>query len=260
MVSAAAGLARHGFLPVVNSFASFLCARANEQIYNNTGEGSRIIYACHYAGLIPAGPGKSHQSIRDISLLGALPRMVILQPANSAETRMVVDYAIDEATENVAIRLAIGPCPRTIVLPSDYRLAPGRGVSLTQGSHAALFAYGPVMLHEALSAAEGLAERGIGVRVINMPWLNRLDREWFAQTIADVPAIFVLDDHAPVGGLGDFLLNELVLVEHPLSKSFRKLAVEGEPACGTPVEALRHHRLDGASLERRIEDALARAR
>jgi transketolase len=260
MVSMAGGLARHGFLPVVNSFASFLCARGNEQIYNNTGEGSRIVYACHYAGLIPAGPGKSHQSIRDISLLGALPRMVIVQPSNSAETRMMVDYAVDDATENVAIRLAIGPCPRTIALPPSYRLVPGRGLMLSAGQHAALFAYGPVMLHEALSAAELLAERGIGVRVINMPWLNRLDREWFAQTIAELPAIFVLDDHAPVGGLGDFLLNALVEVERPLHKSFRKFAVEGEPACGTPVEALRHHRLDGASIARRIEDALAHGR
>src|SRR5439155_23593122 len=34
MVSMAAGLARQGLLPVVNSFASFLASRANEQIYN----------------------------------------------------------------------------------------------------------------------------------------------------------------------------------------------------------------------------------
>ena len=73
MVSTAAGMARHGLLPVVNSFAAFLASRANEQIYNQASEGSKVIYALHYAGLIPAGPGKSHQSIRDISLLAALP-------------------------------------------------------------------------------------------------------------------------------------------------------------------------------------------
>ena len=66
MVSMAGGLARAGLLPVVNSFSNFLAARANEQIYNNASERTKIIYACHYSGLIPAGPGKSHQSIRDI--------------------------------------------------------------------------------------------------------------------------------------------------------------------------------------------------
>ena len=56
MVSTAAGMARHGLLPVVNSFASFLASRANEQIYNQASEGSKVVYALHYAGLIPAGP------------------------------------------------------------------------------------------------------------------------------------------------------------------------------------------------------------
>ncbi|MCZ7627406.1 MAG: hypothetical protein M5R38_18040 [Candidatus Methylomirabilis sp.] len=64
------GLALQGLLPVVNTFGAFLAARANEQIYNNACEQTKIIYVCHYAGLIPAGPGQSHQSVRDISLVG----------------------------------------------------------------------------------------------------------------------------------------------------------------------------------------------
>ena len=82
MVSTAAGLARHGLLPVVNSFASFLASRANEQIYNQASERTKVVYALHYAGLVPAGPGKSHQSVRDISLLGALPGTTVVQPGN----------------------------------------------------------------------------------------------------------------------------------------------------------------------------------
>ena len=52
MVSMAGGLARTGLLPVVNSFASFLASRANEQIYNNATERSKVIYVCHFGGLI----------------------------------------------------------------------------------------------------------------------------------------------------------------------------------------------------------------
>ena len=59
MVSMAGGLALTGLLPVVNSFASFLTARANEQIYNNATENTKIIYMCLYAGILPAGAGKS---------------------------------------------------------------------------------------------------------------------------------------------------------------------------------------------------------
>jgi len=97
MVSMAGGLALQGLLPVVNTFAAFLAARANEQIYNNACEQTRIIYVCHYSGLIPAGPGQSHQSIRDISLFGALPNFVIIQPCNAEETRMAVEYCVNKA-------------------------------------------------------------------------------------------------------------------------------------------------------------------
>jgi transketolase len=252
MVSMAGGLARQGLLPVVNSFASFLCSRANEQIYNNATERTKIIYACHYAGLIPAGPGKSHQSIRDVSLLGALPNMVVVQPANGVEARQLLRWATRETRDNVAVRLVIGPSPRAITLPENYRLTLGRGVVLHEGTDAALFAYGPVMLHEALLAAERLSSSGVSLRVINMPWLNRTDSTWLASAIEGIRDVYVLEDHAPVGALGDQLLRTLATAGRLAHHDIRVFGVEGFPACGNPAEALRAHRLDGASLAERI--------
>jgi transketolase len=248
MVSTAAGLARHGLLPVVNSFASFLASRANEQIYNQASERTKVVYALHYAGLIPAGPGKSHQSVRDISLLAALPDLTIVQPGSSEEARVLLRWAVEEADGDVAIRLAIGPSPRRIELPADVEL--GRGRPLRDGGDAVLLAYGPVMLHEALTASELLTERGVGLAVVNMPWLNRFDLEWL-EALAAYEELFVLEDHAPVGGLGDGLRREL-------GRELTVFGVEGWPACGTPPEALHEHRLDGASLAQRISSLLAR--
>lgn len=252
MVSMAGGLARQGLLPVVNTFASFLAARANEQIYNNACERTKIIYVNHYSGVIPAGPGQSHQSIRDISLFGALPNFVILQPANAVETRMAVEYCVNEATDNCVLRLIISPSPRLLELPADYKLTFGRGIALTEGNDAVLFAYGPVMIHEALVAAERLSKNGFGLRVINMPWLNRVDAEWLKQSLDGLQSVYVLEDHAPVGGLGDALLNALAANGLMKGRRFEKFAVEGYPAWGTPPEALKHHGLDGESLAGRI--------
>ncbi len=252
MVSMAGGLARQGLLPVVNSFASFLASRANEQIYNNASEKSKIIYALHYAGLIPAGPGKSHQSLRDISLFAALPNCTIIQPCNAEETRMAVEYSVEEAHENVALRFIIGPSPRKIQLPKDYKFTFGKGVSLTEGRDALLFAYGPVMLHEALLCSELLAERGFGLKILNMPWLNRFDQAWLAELISSYSTVFVLEDHAGVGGLGDHLLNVFMEMDMLKDRRVVKFAVEGFPVCGTPAEALTFHRLDGMSLAKRV--------
>jgi transketolase len=246
MVSAAGGLARHGLLPVVNSFASFLASRANEQIYNNASEGSKVIYGCHYAGLIPAGPGMSHQSLRDVSLLAALPDMTIVQPSSAEETRAVVRWAFEEAEGTVAVRLAIGPSPRRIELPAGRAVEPGRGAVLRDGGDGVLFAYGPVMLHEALTAAELLEERGLRLAVVAMPWLNRVDTAWLGETIGDAERVAVVEDHAPVGALGD------TLRRHLDGRAVTVFGVEGWPAFGTPPEALRFHGLDGASLAGRI--------
>jgi transketolase len=252
MVSMAGGLALGGFLPVVNSFASFLASRANEQIYNNASERTKIIYACHYAGLIPAGPGKSHQSIRDVSLLSALPQTTIVQPCNSDETRDALHYFLEDASGVCVLRLIIGPSPRQIVLPDGYRLRRGRGVQLRDGQDALLFAYGPVMLHEALVASEQLAEAGFGLAVVNMPWLNVIDDEWLADLVRRYRQVAVLEDHAPVGALGDRLLQSLSRLGLAGERTVRIYGIEGFPACGTPPEALRHHGLDGDSLARRM--------
>jgi transketolase len=254
MVSMAAGMARHGLVPVVNSFASFLASRANEQIYNQASERTKVIYAMHYAGLVPAGPGKSHQSLRDASLLAAIPGVTVVHPCNSVEARALVEWAVLDADESVAIRLAIGPSPRRIDLPAGYRPRPGVGVTLREGGDATLVSYGPVMLHEALAAAELLSERGIDAAVVSMPWLDRVDAAWLADTFADVRDVLVVEDHAPVGALGDTLRRAFATLTEP--PTLDVVGVEGWPACGTPTEALRFHGLDGASLADRVARVL----
>jgi transketolase len=258
MVSMAGGLALQGLLPIVNSFGVFLASRANEQIYNNATEGTKIIYVCHYAGLIPAGPGKSHQSLRDISLFGALPNIVILEPCNAVETKWALDWCVNAAKQSCMLRLVISPSPRSITLPQDYRFTPGKGAVLNEGADAVLFAYGPVMLNEALKAAELLQKDGFTLKVVNLPWLNRLDGDWLEEVVGDCNFLFSLDNHSPYGGLGDLLLNSLMASPALRKKQLEKFAVDDFPACGTPPEALHYHKLDGQSLAARISDATNR--
>src|SRR5439155_18743641 len=124
---------------------------------------------------------------------------------------------------------------------------PGRGAVLHDGTEALLFAYGPVMLHEALTAAELLDGR---LQVVNMPWLNRVDAQWLAELVDPFGELFVLEDHAPVGALGDALRRTLDGLKVTV------FGVDGWPACGTPIEALRFHGLDGPSLADLIALAL----
>jgi transketolase len=120
---------------------------------------------------------------------------------------------------------------------------------LVEGRDAVALTYGPVMLHETLTAADALRARGVRLSVVNMPWLNRFDAAWLEEAVAPFEHVFVVEDHAPVGALGDALRREL-------QRAVTVFGVEGWPACGTPTEALRFHGLDGASLADRIASTL----
>jgi transketolase len=150
------------------------------------------------------------------------------------------------------LRLVISPSPRTIKLPEDYRFSFSKGTVVNDGEDAILFAYGPVMLNEALVASEILKERDFSLRIVNLPWLNRIDGNWLEETIGDCKSVFVLDNHSQYGGLGDSVLNTLMLSNSLRDKRVIKFAIDEHPACGTPQEALSYHKLDSESLVARV--------
>ena len=125
----------------------------------------------------------------------------------------------------------------------------GRGVTLVDGVDAVLFAYGPVLLNEAVKAAALMRERhGVSVSVVNLPWLNRIDPEWLLATIKNTPSVFTLDNHYIIGGQGDMILRTLAERATDRIRIARRIGVSDIPACGTNDEVLRAHGLDAEGL------------
>jgi len=114
------------------------------------------------------------------------------------------------------------------------------------------------MMNEALTAAEILKEKGVSLKVVNLPWLNEIDLGWLEETCVDGKFIFALDNHSGYGGLGDSLLNALMSSPKLGDLHLTKFAVDEYPACGTPQEALAYHKLDGSSLAERITDVIGK--
>jgi len=257
MVSQAGGLALAGRLPVVHSFACFLTTRANEQIYNNATERRKVVYVGSLAGLLPGGPGHSHQSVRDIAALAGTPGLEMLEPSCESEVAQAVAYCLEEARTSCYLRLVSIPCRVPYRLPGDYRLERGRGLALTDGGEGVLFGYGPVLLSEAYRASALLRERyGLGLRVVNLPWLNLVDREWLASEVADKAQIFFLDDHYVSGGQGEMLAATLAELGLAGGRTVRRFGLHDIPACGQNDEVLRAHRLDAESLAEDLAAAM----
>lgn len=241
MVSQAGGMALQGLLPIVHSFACFLSARPNEQVYNNATERGKVIYSGSLAGLLPSGPGHSHQSVRDIAALTGIPGLTLFQPSCESEVEMALDWAVNQNVRSTYLRLVSVPCEIPYELPANYKLALGCGVVLCEGDDVALFAYGPVMLTQAWKAAARLKESyGIGVRLVNQPWLNYIDSEWLAAVIGS-RRVFTLDDHYIEGGMGAMLAAQVAVLG---GAPVLRLGVSDIPACGSNDEVLRYHGLD----------------
>jgi transketolase len=253
MVSQAGALALSGYLPMVHSFACFLTPRANEQFFNNATEETKIIYSSSLAGLIPAGPGHSHQSVRDIALLASLPNLTMMEPASLKDLETIFDYAVNVNKQSSYIRFVSVPYEVPAELNDNFKkFEVGQGYELTKGKDAVLFTYGPIMVAEAIKAAKMLQEKfNLGLTVINMPWLNRVNKEWLKASISHTDYVFTMDNHFTKGGQGEFLISQIA--ELGTKKFYCKMfGVNSIPECGLPQEVLKHHGLDGETIANQI--------
>lgn len=247
MVSQAGGLALKGMLPIVHSFACFLTARPNEQIYNNATERRKIIYVGSLAGVTPAGPGHSHQAVHDISAISGVPDIVIVEPSCEAEVPILLKWAINECKTSVYFRLVSVPCAVSYELPTNYKPEQGVGTVLIEGNDLVVFAYGPVILTAIVNAVISIKRQtNKSVKVVNMPWLNVINYEWFVNVVGDLKTAVSIDNHLIIGGQGDRIAD--VLATNGLGIKLIRVGVPGIPPCGTNTEVLSKCALDADGL------------
>ena len=257
MVSAAGGMALEGLLPVVHSFACFLSTRANEHIYNNATERRKIIYTATLAGVVPGGPGHSHQSVRDISAIGSVPGLTAIEPCSEREARLAIRWAVESNDASTYLRFVNVPVDLPYSLPQSYALEAGRGVTLRNApgkNDVAVVGYGPILLSNAWHAAEDLAAEGVRATVINLPWLNRIDDAWARDVLGQFPVIVTLDNHYVSLGQGQMIA--AALARNGVRAEVRSIGLTDVPACGTNAEVLAHHGLDRASIANAIRSCI----
>lgn len=258
MVSMAGGLSSHGLLPFVHSFACFLHARPNEQIYNNLSEGRKVVYVGSLAGLIPAAPGHSHQGVRDASALGAMPSLVLLEPGNTLETEAAVDYCI-RCDSSVYLRLVSVPVPEEVEALGAVSLQVGVGSVVRNGGGIVVMGAGPVILGQMLCAAQLLARQGIEPTLINFPWLNRVAPGWLGEVAARAQHIFVVENQYTHGGQADLIARALLERSDDYMPRFAGIGLTELPKCGSDEEVLDAHGLSATRLVQQILDRIAAA-
>ena len=202
---------------------------------------------------MPGGPGHSHQSVRDISAIGAVPGLVAFEPCSEREARLAIRWAVEQNPDSTYLRFVNVPLDLPYAVPDDYALAVGRGVALRAGADVALVGYGPVLLTNAWRAADELAAHGISAAVIDLPWLNRIDDAWVSETLGRFKDVVTLDNHYLEFGQG--VMVAAALARTGVRAGVTSIGVTEVPACGTNAEVLAYHGLDAASIARTVMQA-----
>ncbi len=255
MVSQAGGMARRGMVPIAHSFACFLSTRPNEQIYNNASEGTKVIYVGSLTGLLPGGPGHSHQSVRDISALAAIPNLLLLEPSTEAEVEAMLAFCLDDTAESSYIRLVSLGWPLPFSTPANAALTHGQGTQIRGGTDLVMIGAGPWLLSNAWEAAEELERtEQLSVGVVALPFLNRVDQAWLGDLVSGARRLITLDNHYVEGGQGQMLAS--AVAELGLTVPVTRIGVDALPECGTNDEVLAHHRLDVDGIVARVRDVL----
>ncbi|ABK43576.1 transketolase subunit B [Magnetococcus marinus MC-1] len=199
LIGVAAGLALEGYLPYVNTIATFLTRRALEQIAIDValhklpvrliGNGGGMVYA-------PLGP--THTTLEDVALMRALPNMTVLAPCDADEMQRLMGQTLAWPGP-IYIRLAKGG--DAVVSREELPCTIGKAIPLLYGRDVLIISYG-IMVQRALTAAHALAQEGIECSVLNMHTLKPLDEAAIVREAQGKRLVVTVEEHSQIGGLG----------------------------------------------------------
>jgi len=207
VIGMAAGMAMEGYIPFVNTIATFITRRCYEQVAVDLclhnlpvrliGNGGGLVYA-------PLGP--THLAIEDMAIMRALPNMTVVAPTDADEMRRFVSETLDHPGP-VYIRLGKGGDP--IVSRDDDGFTIGKAIELRPAGEVAMITTG-VMANRALAAADALAADGVQCGVVNMHTLKPLDEDMVLSLARTAKLLVTVEEHTLVGGLGSAVSDVLV--------------------------------------------------
>ncbi len=204
IIGLSAGLAMEGFIPYVNTIATFITRRCFEQIVVDLclhnlpvkliGNGGGLVYA-------PLGP--THQAIEDISIMRSIPNMSIISPCDAVEMEALVKQS-QSYKKPLYIRLAKGG--DKIITKKSNKIKIGKGSMMVFPKNH-LFITTGVMTQIALEASAFLEkEKKITCGVLHLGTVKPLDKNLLLKWIPKVKKIVTVEENILTGGFGSSIL------------------------------------------------------
>jgi transketolase len=229
MIATAVGLqVTKRWRPFASTFAAFL-SRAYDFIRMSAISRASYCLSGSHAGVSIGEDGPSQMALEDIAALRAVHGSTVLHPCDANQTAKLVAKLAD--TEGIAYIRTLRP-NTPVLYDADDAFEIGGSRTLREGDDVAVIGAG-ITVHEALKAADQLAQDGIEARVIDLYSIKPIDEETIRSLT--IPIVTV-EDHFPEGGIGEAVLSALAEAEE--RPRLVQLAVREMPHSGKPAELL----------------------
>src|SRR6187431_3572427 len=213
LVAAAVGLQAVGWRPFASTFAAFL-SRAYDFVRMAAVSRAHVVLSGSHAGVSIGEDGPSQMGLEDIAAFRAVHSSVVLHPCDANQTAKLVAALAD--VDGIAYLRTLRPATPVLYGPDEeFAVGGSRVLRSSDEDEVALVGAG-ITVHEALAAADLLADDGIAARVIDLYSIKPLDAETLAAAAeATGGRIVTVEDHWPEGGLGEAVLGALADVDEP---------------------------------------------
>jgi len=253
LVTVGSGLAAMGKIPFVSSYAAFSPGRNWEQIRTTICLNDRPVKVVGSHAGISVGPdGATHQMLEDITIMRALPNMVVIAPGDAVEAEKATLAMAKDKRPNY-LRLAREGTP--IITTAETPFEIGKAYVFWEGSDITLIATG-TMTYQALVAAETLHKDGISAEVVHVPTIKPLDGVTILQSVRKTGLAITVEEGQIIGGLGGAVA-ELLSENHP-TKMLRIGMKDRFGESGEPNELLEHFGLTAKHIAMAAHDLLGK--
>lgn len=211
MIATAAGFATCGKIPFASTFAVFATGRVYDQIRNSICYPNlNVKIGATHAGITVGEDGATHQMLEDINLMRGLPNMIVMSPADDAESK----WAVNEAARiNGPVYIRFGRASTPAIYDENTKFEFGKAIMHDDGEDATVFATG-IMVAEALKAQAALKEEGINIRVVDFHTIKPIDEEMIVKCAKETKKLISIEEHSVIGGLGS-AISEVLCEKYP---------------------------------------------
>jgi transketolase len=174
-------------------------------------------------------------ALEDLAAFRAVHGSTVLYPSDANQTAKLVE-AMADLDGIVFLRTTRANTPVIYGSDDEFPVGGSTVVRSSDSDEVTLIGAG-ITLHEALKAADALADEGVGARVIDLYSVKPVDVETLRAAAEATGGRFVVaEDHWPEGGLADAVL--AALADSDDRPRLVHLAVRDMPGSGTPAELL----------------------